>query len=278
MVPLKTVDETTDLSSTQTPTDLMTSTLTSPLHQGVQNGLNSVFASTPSYAETTFQTGELIMPTDEELRQDFEGIWPHLLKHEKFEKHPYLDSNCLDTSGTGHLMDLNNLENDPLIDFSDPQKLKNYLALSQKMKNEICSPNADGKLTTNWTSKAQQNTYSELKNYEVNKEKDKELAYEFFKKRMPQLVKALSIQNPPVKWNNLTPNLKYPLMDILYNPGVETPIYNYKTNKTGWPKLLDAYAKKDYSKAKNELSRKGVSPERTSDLMRFIDDELKRLY
>ena len=67
-------------------------------------------------------------------------------------------------------------------------------------------------------------------------------------------------------------------MDILYNPGVETPIYNYKTNKTGWPKLLDAYAKKDYSKAKNELSRNGVSQERTSDLMRFIDDELKRLY
>ncbi len=273
MFPLKTVDETTDLSSTQTPTDLMTSTLTTPLHQGVQNGLNAVFGSTPAYAGTQPTSAEIVMPTDEELRTDFDAIWPKIRKNEKYVSHPYLDSNCLDTSGTGHLMDLNNLENDPLIDFSDPQKVEDYLVLSQKMKDEICTLNEEGKLTTNWTSDGQEKYYEELNLYPVDEQTDTEYGLQFIKERLPQLLRALSIQNPPLKWQQIGPGGKYVLMDLLYNPGVDTPIYNYKTNTTGWPKFFDAFAKGDFERAKKEVTRKGISPIRNKDLQDSLEKE-----
>ena len=72
MFPLKTGDETTDLSSTQTPTDLMTNYLSTPLHQGVQNGLNAVLGSTPSYA-TSFNPNQidLIEKQNNSLKNNF---------------------------------------------------------------------------------------------------------------------------------------------------------------------------------------------------------------
>ena len=50
-------------------------------------------------------------------------------------------------------------------------------------------------------------------------------------------------------------------------------MFDYKLKKTFWPKLFDAYAKKDYERAKKELSRKGVSEERNRDLQYHLDKE-----
>ena len=71
--------------------------------------------------------------------------------------------------------------------------------------------------------------------------------------------------------------LKIPWFDIMVNPGVNTPIYNFKTHKTGWPKFAKAYALKDWETAKKELERKGVGTERTDELAKFIETGRKKL-
>ena len=71
--------------------------------------------------------------------------------------------------------------------------------------------------------------------------------------------------------------LKIPWFDIMVNPGVNTPIYNFKTHKTGWPKLANAYATGDWETAKKELDRDGVQTWRTDELEKFIEAGRKKL-
>ena len=246
-----------------------------------QSLLNHFFGIKQAHAGTLSSQGienrPISMPSDEVLRADFEVYWPKMQDFEKTVPHPYIDSNCYDTAGTGHLMNLKDLKNDPLIDFSDPKKREAYLALSNKIKKEICEQGADGKWHTNNKVASQRKDYPELLNYPVDEKTDKEIAFKHIKNRLPQVLKLFSIQNPPIDWNSLPAELKIPWFDIMVNPGVNTPIYNFKTHKTGWPKFAKAYALKDWETAKKELERKGVGTERTDELAKFIEVGRKKL-
>ena len=250
----------------------------SPIKQSL---LDHLFAIKQAHASTLSSMGienrPISMPSDEVLRADFEVYWPKMQGFENTVLHPYIDSNCYDTAGTGHLMNLKDLKNDPLIDFSDPKKREAYLALSNKIKKEICEQGADGKWHTNKTREWQSDKFKDLENYPVDEKTDKEIAFKHIKNRLPQVLKLFSIQNPPIDWDSLPVELKIPWFDIMVNPGVNTPIYNFKTHKTGWPKLAKAYALKDWETAKKELERKGVGTLRTKELADFIEAGIKKL-
>ena len=250
----------------------------SPTKQSLLNlflGIQQAHAGTLS--SMGIENRPISMPSDEVLRADFEVYWPKMQGFENTVPHPYIDSNCYDTAGTGHLMNLKDLKNDPLIDFSDPKKREAYLALSNKIKKEICEQRADGKWHTTKTHKWQRDNFKDLENYPVDEKTDKEIAFKHIKNRLPQVLKLFSIQNPPIDWDSLPVELKIPWFDIMVNPGVNTPIYNFKTHKTGWPKFAKAYALKDWETAKKELERKGVGTGRTKELADFIEAGIKKL-
>ena len=141
------------------------------------------------------------------------------------------------------------------------------------MKDEICYIGPDGKLKTNWTYQKQKKEFPELLQYPIDNDLDKKVAFEFLKKRVPQVLYALAIQEPSIKWRDVGPDGKYVFFDLLYNAGEKTPIFNFKLKKTFWPKFFDAYAKGDYERAKKEVTRKGVSEERNRDLQYHLDKE-----
>ena len=252
----------------------------SPTKQSLFNlffGIQQAHAGTLSSQGINNEPTGVSMPSDEVLRADFEVYWPKMQGFENTVLHPYIDSNCYDTAGTGHLMNLKDLKNDPLIDFSDPKKREAYLALSNKIKKEICEQGADGKWHTTKTHEWQSDKFKDLLNYPVDEKTDKEIAFKHIKNRLPQVLKLFSIQNPPIDWDSLPVELKIPWFDIMVNPGVNTPIYNFKTHKTGWPKLAKAYALKDWETAKKELDRDGVQTWRTDELAKFIEAGRKKL-
>ena len=252
----------------------------SPIKQSLFNllgGIKQAHAGTLSSQGINNEPTGVSMPSDEVLRADFEVYWPKMQDFENTVPHPYIDSNCYDTAGTGHLMNLKDLKNDPLIDFSDPKKREAYLALSNKIKKEICEQGADGKWHTTKTHKWQSDKFKDLENYPVDEKTDKEIAFKHIKNRLPQVLKLFSIQNPPIDWDSLPAELKIPWFDIMVNPGVNTPIYNFKTHKTGWPKLANAYATGDWETAKKELDRDGVQTWRTDELAKFIEAGRKKL-
>ena len=252
----------------------------SPIKQSLFNllgGIKQAHASTLSSQGINNEPTGVSMPSDEVLSADFEVYWPKMQDFENTVLHPYIDSNCYDTAGTGHLMNLKDLKNDPLIDFSDPKKREAYLALSNKIKKEICEQGADGKWHTNKTREWQSDKFKDLENYPVDEKTDKEIAFKHIKNRLPQVLKLFSIQNPPVDWDSLPAELKIPWFDIMVNPGANTPIYNFKTHKTGWPKLAKAYATGDWETAQKELERKGVGTLRTKELADFIEAGRKKL-
>ena len=210
------------------------------------------------YKSTHLDREQINNISESELRADFEEAWPKLSRLEDTREYPYLDSNCYATCGTGHLIDLNNLEKDPLLNLTDEQKQQDFLNTIQNMKNDICKMQPNGRLGTKWDADKQKDSYSGLQNFPINTEKDKEIAWQHVKERFSQLRQAMNTQNPPVLWRELTPDAKYPLIDISYNPGVNTPVFNYAKNKTMWPNLFDAYAQQDYAKAQSEVNREGV--------------------
>ena len=101
-----------------------------------QSLLNRFFGIKQAHAATLSSQGienrPISMPSDEVLSADFEVYWPKMQDFENTVLHPYIDSNCYDTAGTGHLMNLKDLKNDPLIDFSDPKKREAYLPFQTK--------------------------------------------------------------------------------------------------------------------------------------------------
>ena len=232
--------------------------------------LKQSFGINDTYKQTTFNRNQLNNLTEEELRNEFEKAFPILQRIEGYVGHPYLDTACKDTSGTGHLMDMKNLQNEKSIDFSNEENRIAYTNLSNKMKKNFCKIDPDGNLTTNVKVQRQTEVYPELARFVVDEATDKEVAYKHFKERFKQLREAMNAQNPPIIWKDLNDDLKYPFWDVLYNPGRNTPVWNWKTKKTGWPNLMESYSKKDYEWAKNEVKRKDLNA-RTSDLQKKID-------
>ena len=275
MFPLKTGDENTDLSSTQTPTDLMTSTLSTPLHQGVQNGLNSVFASMPGYAS------ELSLPTHLDIRPDIANHFEGLKYLEGNSNNIYFDTKGLPTIGIGKLITNAQIDNDLIWKLNDQQKadLKSNLQNVSKYFEPTTGP--FGNLTKENQLKIFYNlskgydvasatkgrlsylpdedlqSFKTLYNdYSISDDRMRELVYEHYEKIHPQITNFL--EKFGINWNNLKPSQRSIILDIAYNGG--GPLVD-------WKNLANAIRKNNVNETARETHRIGVGARRNNYLL-----------
>ena len=275
MFPLKTGDETTDLSSTQTPTDLMTNYLSTPLHQGVQNGLNSVFDSTPSYAS------KLSLPSHLDIRPDIDNHFEGLKYLEGNSTNIYFDTKGLPTIGIGKLITNAQIDNDLIWKLNDQQKadLKSSLQnvskyfdpmegalrnLTKNKQEEIFDNLSKGydvasatKGRLSYLPDEDLQAFKTLYNdYSISDDRMRELVYEHYEKIHPQITNFL--EKFGINWNNLKPSQRSIVLDIAYNGG--GPLVD-------WKNLANAIRENDVNKTARETHRIGVGERRNNYLL-----------
>ncbi len=269
-------------NSSSSPTDLMTSTLSTPLHQEVQNGLNAVFGSTPSYAGTINTERPLDITADVNRHLDalktFEGSYDRI----------YFDKPGNSTIGIGKLIDeyqirnnlifnLNKEQQDDLINtikivspyfHPDTGVFRNWSADAQiKMFQSLAAGNnikdaSKGDLSS--LPEETQNAFRKIYNYSIPIEKQQDLTNNHYEKFVKSQINKLLDQNG-LKWNDLSEGERDVILDLGYNPG-KVPINQ-------WSKFNEALKQRNLYKAAVETHRIGVSPERNNfNLLRIMPE------
>ncbi len=281
MFPLKTGDETTDLSSTQTPTDLMTSTLSTPLHQGVQNGLNAVWGSTPGYAETTFQTGENLgtkinLPSNEDLNTALSRHLQALGEYEGIKEKIYFDEGGLATIGKGTRITPERIRSGFFDGFVLPENREKLITaieigeqlfkngLINKYPNYSAQKNLFDKISKGESvenlNRAELGAIDHLSSYDASLEQMNNFVQKFYEEEGYDRLRNF-LKFKKINYNDLPMGMQEILLDISYNAGKSTPMYikenvdDTVTERSSWNKLGDHLANKEYYKALSEIFR-----------------------
>ena len=268
-------------NSSSSPTDLMTITLSTPLHQEVQNGLNSVFGSTPSYAGTISQTDgnledEIILPSNEELNPALSRHLQALGEYEGIKEKIYFDEGGLATVGKGTRITPERIRSGFFDGFVLPENREKLITaieigeqlfkngLINKYPNYSAQKNLFDKISKGESvenlNRAELGAIDHLSSYDASLEQMNNFVQKFYEEEGYDRLRNF-LKFKKINYNDLPMGMQEILLDISYNAGKSTPMYikenvdDTVTERSSWNKLGDHLANKEYYKALSEIFR-----------------------